>query len=356
MKLSQIGRPSLRVVATPAELVGSPTDEAMDSGRETSDDLELRFRHAASYISSLSSDVFSVPDRLRLYGLYKLVTTINGPPPSASSSLAFWDFEGKAKSESWRNLRKELESKASLLDDGQSFDVVSLAAIEYIDRAKQAGWSDPAHSCRHPNDLGSLRERLENCLTPDDSELAGPEHSYSHQSIQPSTSNHKQQKRSGTDEGHQVKDADEEDDLSHSDASSENSHKRQNHTDHFSMVSVSKMLPIDHRLFLKQTSDPFIDEPASRLHDLVLDRDEDGLERYLEEIAQADELSQIINRFHNGYTPFHLACDQGNLRIVKCLLKFGADDLLRDINDELPGIELAQEAGMTHVVEFLANR
>lgn len=126
------------------------------------------------------------------------------------------------------------------------------------------------------------------------------------------------------------------------------------------MRSVSKLLPVQVKVEPTDHSDQRLDCSDQSLHDLVLDKHHTDLENYLIRLSSlypdSNDFGRIIDSYRQGYTSFHLACDQGDLEKVESLLKFGIDPSLKDQNDQLTGLELAKEAGMDHIVEYLTAR
>ncbi|KAF5385444.1 hypothetical protein D9757_005368 [Collybiopsis confluens] len=55
-----------------------------------------------------------------------------------------------------------------------------------------------------------------------------------------------------------------------------------------------------------------------------------------------------------GYTPLHLACDRGNVDVVRQLLAKGADTSIKD-PDEMTSLELARTAGHEEIVKLLSG-
>jgi len=82
----------------------------------------------------------------------------------------------------------------------------------------------------------------------------------------------------------------------------------------------------------------------SSIHGLSVSDDVLGLTALLDQDPNIDvnELDEF------GYTPLHLACDRGNVDIVKILLKKGADITIKD-PDGFLALELAHVAGHTEV-------
>lgn len=86
------------------------------------------------------------------------------------------------------------------------------------------------------------------------------------------------------------------------------------------------------------------------IHGLALSNDVSGLTTLLEQYPETDV--DAVDEF--GYTPLHLACDRGNIDIVRLLLKKGADHSLKD-PDNLSPIELAKEAGQSEIEAMLSS-
>jgi len=86
------------------------------------------------------------------------------------------------------------------------------------------------------------------------------------------------------------------------------------------------------------------------IHGLALSNDVSGLTSLLEEYPRTD--LDAVDKF--GYTPLHLACDRGNIDMVKFLLSKGADYSLKD-PDDLSPIELAKEAGQAEIEAILSS-
>jgi len=102
-------------------------------------------------------------------------------------------------------------------------------------------------------------------------------------------------------------------------------------------ISVSVMMP----------SPKVIDKS---IHGLALSNDVSGLTTLLEQCPEID--LDALDEF--GYAPLHLACDRGNIAIVRLLLKKGADHNLKD-PDDLSPIELAKEAGQSEIEAMLSS-
>jgi len=86
------------------------------------------------------------------------------------------------------------------------------------------------------------------------------------------------------------------------------------------------------------------------IHGLALSNDVSGLTTLLEQCPKTD--LDAVDKF--GYTPLHLACDRGNIDIVRLLLKKGADHNLKD-PDNLSPLELAKEAGRSDIEAMLSS-
>ncbi|KAF8807305.1 ankyrin [Phlegmacium glaucopus] len=86
------------------------------------------------------------------------------------------------------------------------------------------------------------------------------------------------------------------------------------------------------------------------IHGLALSNDVLGLTTLLEQRPETE--LDALDEF--GYTPLHLACDRGNIDIVRLLLKKGADHSLKD-SDNLSPIELAKEAGQSEIEAILSS-
>jgi len=84
------------------------------------------------------------------------------------------------------------------------------------------------------------------------------------------------------------------------------------------------------------------------LHAFAIQGDVNKISRFLVEESSVD----VNQRDEYGYTALHLACDRGNLPVVKVLIKHGADATMKD-PDDLTGIELAQIAGHDEICAFL---
>jgi len=78
----------------------------------------------------------------------------------------------------------------------------------------------------------------------------------------------------------------------------------------------------------------------SSIHGLALADDISGLTTLLDRYPETD--LNALDEF--GYAPIHLACDRGNVEIVKLLLTRGADRNIKD-PDNLTPLELSKEAG-----------
>jgi len=86
------------------------------------------------------------------------------------------------------------------------------------------------------------------------------------------------------------------------------------------------------------------------IHGLALSNDVSGLTTLLEQCPETD--LDAVDEY--GYTPLHLACDRGNIDMVRLLLKKGADHSLKD-PDNLSPIELAKEAGQSDIEAMLSS-
>jgi len=86
------------------------------------------------------------------------------------------------------------------------------------------------------------------------------------------------------------------------------------------------------------------------IHGLALSNDVTGLTTLLEQCPETD--LDALDEY--GYTPLHLACDRGNIDMVKLLLKKGADHRIKD-PDDLSPIELAREAGQSDIEAILSS-
>ncbi|KDR84884.1 hypothetical protein GALMADRAFT_298243 [Galerina marginata CBS 339.88] len=86
------------------------------------------------------------------------------------------------------------------------------------------------------------------------------------------------------------------------------------------------------------------------IHGLALSSDISGLTMLLENTPETD--LNALDEF--GYAPIHLACDRGNVDIVKFLLARGADRNITD-PDGLSPLELSQEAGHSEIETLLAS-
>ncbi|KNZ58055.1 hypothetical protein VP01_2004g3 [Puccinia sorghi] len=95
------------------------------------------------------------------------------------------------------------------------------------------------------------------------------------------------------------------------------------------------------------------------LHDSILDLPHSHLQPLLHhsalQLPDPQHFAHLINGYINGYTPFHHACDLGDLKKVQILCAAGVDRGLKDHIDGLTGIELAREAGRSEVVDFLES-
>jgi len=74
----------------------------------------------------------------------------------------------------------------------------------------------------------------------------------------------------------------------------------------------------------------------------------------LENLLTAEPSLDLNQKDEYGYTALHLACDRGNLAIVKLLLKHGVDQTLKD-PDELTALELAETCGHDEIVKVLKD-
>jgi len=86
------------------------------------------------------------------------------------------------------------------------------------------------------------------------------------------------------------------------------------------------------------------------IHGLALSNDISGLTTLLEQCPETD--LDAVDEY--GYTPLHLACDRGNIDMVRLLLKKGADHRVKD-PDNLSPIELAKEAGQSDIEAILSS-
>jgi len=86
------------------------------------------------------------------------------------------------------------------------------------------------------------------------------------------------------------------------------------------------------------------------IHGLALSNDVLGLTTLLEQCPETS--LDAVDEF--GYTPLHLACDRGNIDIVRLLLTKGADHSLKD-PDNLSPVELAKEAGQSEIEAMLSS-
>jgi len=86
------------------------------------------------------------------------------------------------------------------------------------------------------------------------------------------------------------------------------------------------------------------------IHGLALSNDVSGLITLLEQRPETE--LNAVDEF--GYTPLHLACDRGNIDIVRLLLEKGADRNLKD-PDNLSPLELAKEAGRSDIEAMLSS-
>jgi len=86
------------------------------------------------------------------------------------------------------------------------------------------------------------------------------------------------------------------------------------------------------------------------IHGLALSNDVSGLTTLLEQCPETN--LDAVDEY--GYTPLHLACDRGNIDMVRLLLKKGADHCLKD-PDNLSPIELAKEAGQSDIEAMLSS-
>ncbi|KJA26065.1 hypothetical protein HYPSUDRAFT_347469 [Hypholoma sublateritium FD-334 SS-4] len=84
------------------------------------------------------------------------------------------------------------------------------------------------------------------------------------------------------------------------------------------------------------------------IHGLVLSNDASGLETLLTIHPETD--LNALDEF--GYAPIHLACDRGNVEVVKILLERGVDLAIKDPDDLTP-LELSQEAGHNEIEKLL---
>jgi len=86
------------------------------------------------------------------------------------------------------------------------------------------------------------------------------------------------------------------------------------------------------------------------IHGLALSNDVSGLTTLLEQCPETD--LDAVDEY--GYTALHLACDRGNIDMVRLLLKKGADHSIKDPDDFSP-IELAKEAGQSDIEAILSS-
>lgn len=86
------------------------------------------------------------------------------------------------------------------------------------------------------------------------------------------------------------------------------------------------------------------------IHGTALSNDITGLKEILEAHPETD--LNVLDEF--GYAPIHLACDRGNVEIVKLLLQQGADKTIKDPDNFSP-LELSKEAGHIEIVNLLVS-
>ncbi|TFK41261.1 hypothetical protein BDQ12DRAFT_432381 [Crucibulum laeve] len=86
------------------------------------------------------------------------------------------------------------------------------------------------------------------------------------------------------------------------------------------------------------------------IHGLAVSNDVPGLTTLLELSPDTD--LNALDEF--GYAPLHLACDRGNIEIVRLLLSKGANRTVKD-PDGFTLQELAQEAGHKEIESILAS-
>jgi len=99
------------------------------------------------------------------------------------------------------------------------------------------------------------------------------------------------------------------------------------------------------------TMSPPEDDDSDTIHGLAIAGDAQKLEKLLTTETSLD----LDQKDEYGYTALHLACDRGNLAIVKLLLNRGANQTLKD-PDELTALELAETCGHEDIVGVLKNR
>jgi len=89
-------------------------------------------------------------------------------------------------------------------------------------------------------------------------------------------------------------------------------------------------------------------DDSGTIHGLAIAGDDQTLKRMLETNPSLD----INQKDEFGYTALHLACDRGNLAIVRLLVMRKADQTLKD-QDGLTALELAETCGHDEIVKVL---
>ncbi|KAF8078707.1 acyl CoA binding protein-domain-containing protein [Lyophyllum atratum] len=99
------------------------------------------------------------------------------------------------------------------------------------------------------------------------------------------------------------------------------------------------------------TMTPLLEEADTSIHGMAVSDDFKSLSELLEKHPETD----VNGHDEFGYTPLHLACDRGNLPVVKLLLSKGANPNIKD-PDGLSASELARIAGHEAVQECLQSQ
>ncbi|EGG07437.1 uncharacterized protein MELLADRAFT_85803 [Melampsora larici-populina 98AG31] len=326
------------------------------------------FLRASAFISNheVQSNIsqLTTTDKLQFYSLFKIVTTFGGGPLRTPS---FWDFEGKAKFEAWKSTKARLEG---LIEDESRNSLVELAAREYIEKAREIGWDDISSKSTDPSITQDWKtgDSTQKGLTMELSRFLA-EGGLNELQITNEEIDQDSDDESTPDISHQIEDEncsrDEygfEIDSTYEPNTSDTEINQQgikalsnlSHSEHnppgLNMISVSKMLNAEE---VNNKSS----EGSPSLHDLIIENNEVGVREFIDDALQTNgkgPLECIINQFNtDGYTPLHLACDRGHMSIVQLLIQSGANPCLKDQQDDLTAQELAREAGMAEVDNYL---
>ncbi|KAG0151226.1 hypothetical protein CROQUDRAFT_651440 [Cronartium quercuum f. sp. fusiforme G11] len=289
-------------------------------------------------------------EKLRFYALFKLVTTSGAGPLRAPS---FWDFEGKAKADIWKATKLELEKTSQ---NGSCIEIVELAALEYIEKASRLGWVDSSRE--DPLQPHEREEQQQQKLVFELSKFLAEE-GWDALQITPDET-----ERDSGDENDEEDSAESESTTSERDEfglrldpNRESRPTTCEKTSDLKEHPIINMAPVSRMLDVTALNDPSSGEPS--LHDLVIDNDQSGVERYLSLVLKQGgngHVERLVNQYNtDGYTPLHLASDRGNFEMVRILINSGSDPSLKDEHDCLTARELACEAGMIVVENYLTQ-